>query len=699
MATKTPHKKPKKKEPLPDVMAEYAGLARDVNVRQFVLDVVGKGVPDVDVSESMISGEIHRSIDGASEVTITVHDQGRNIIQSGILQDSKGRLRAVDVELDGMWFRLTGISKQGDDLSIKMEDRRINRLRTKMGPRKAASRAKVTRAQYILSLVRSVKADKRAPVFIYELKKKQKVAPATSAQKKKTRKSRDKQQEKDAERGRGFPDNLHIDGVNKGQLDNIEVYLDECELLRASELAVLSGLVAGFGESQWSKAAKDWKTGRHQGVFQANQDFNGPGGPIPPSDLEGQSHHYLVGGRSFRAGGAIRAARDHPDWTPGAIALYVEVSDASGASHYDKHIGKARKILRAWGGATGGNSDGSQTTTDKTYYKTYEFKVDEDENYWDAIQRMADEVKWRAFVSGKKFFYVPEEALIQSRSRYRFSEDTPGIDNIDFDWDYRKRSGRATVTCRIDAWAAPPGSVVEIEHMGPVSEGRWLVEDINRNLFSPEATISLKRKMDEHMEPRPEQATRSSDSEDGGDAGGDGTGDGLFYECDRISDANPPYDYGGAHGPQLENVNSRDAQDCSSSCSLALYRAGLFGDRKVAIVSGAFASSWGKPGKGSEFTVWANGGHVWIEFHGDNEGWRFDTSPKAGDSNSEHGPRLRKGSRSTAGFTPRHSGDSNRPRPSRGGSVNSGTQRREPNLAGTPESDPNIPWYVPPQNR
>jgi hypothetical protein len=70
----------------------------------------------------------------------------------------------------------------------------------------------------------------------------------------------------------------------------------------------------------------------------------------------------------------------------------------------------------------------------------------------------------------------------------------------------------------------------------------------------------------------------------------------------------------------------------------------------VAIVSGAF-NKWGDPGEGKYFTVWYNGGHVWIQFKHLGQFWRFDTSAY-GDGGS--GPRVRKTSRPTAGFQSRH---------------------------------------------
>ncbi len=476
---------------------ELAGLSDDVEIARFLLDVLGKA-DDFDIADSIIAGEVTRTIQGASQVTITVHDKERKILQSGILQDSDGELRAVDVRLDGMDFRVVAINKQTDDLVLTFEDVDVARLRAKMGPRKAASRAKVTRAQYVLTLVRSVKA-RRIPVVIHELKKKQPIAAPNESQTRRLKKAKDRDAERDATRGSGFDSNTKIQGVTKGQLENIAVFLEESELLSAPERAQLAGLVAGFGESNWSKAAKN---GNHVGVFQSNQ--------IPASDLRGQSHYFLIGGRSFRAGGAIKAAKDNPNWTVGRIASHVEISDASGA-HYDKHRGTARKVLDAW---SGGSGSATSSRANSTYYKRYEFKVEKKENYWDAIQRLAKQVEWRAFMSGGTFYFISETDLFKSRGRYRFSELSDGIVNIDFSQDVRKKIDKATVTARIHRWAVPPGTVVIIDDLGTGS-GRWLVETIRRNLFSAEATIELKKPTLKRKEPRSEIATRSAKGEVG----------------------------------------------------------------------------------------------------------------------------------------------------------------------------------------
>lgn len=474
----------------PEIATLHGG---DLAVKEFILDTVQKGAPDIDVTESIIAGEILLTMEGAPQVTVTVHDQARKIIKSGAFWDEDGELRAADVKLDGLWWRLIKIQKQGDDLVFAFEDRNVTWLRGKRGPRKIGARSKVTRAQAVLVLVRAVQ-QKRILWTIPELKKKQPIAKTTPGERKRAAK------ESDDDRSPGFDHKIKIDGVSKGQLENIQVFMREADRLNAPELAVQAGICAGFGESNWSKAAVDHIYHTHKGVFQSDQ--------IPPNDLQAQSHHFLVGGRSFKAGGAIGAAKAHPNWTPGQIALYVEISDASGASFYDKFLPRAKRIIEAWGGGTGSIAEQDE------YYKQYVFEVEKDETYWDAIQRMAQEVNWRAFFSGGRFYYMSEQRLYGSRARYRISERDAGVTNIDFDQDYRKKIATARVECRLDRWQAPPGTVVVVEGLNSTGSDRWLVESVRRNLFSPDAEINLKRPMRKRKEPRSQTATRNATGAD-----------------------------------------------------------------------------------------------------------------------------------------------------------------------------------------
>ena len=73
-------------------------------------------------------------------------------------------------------------------------------------------------------------------------------------------------------------------------------------------------------------------------------------------------------------------------------------------------------------------------------------------------------------------------------------------DLIDGDYDENKKSATVTVTIEMSRWTAPPGSVVALKNMG-VWNGRWLVNDVTRSLFSRTGTITLKKPMPVLPEP------------------------------------------------------------------------------------------------------------------------------------------------------------------------------------------------------
>jgi cell wall-associated NlpC family hydrolase len=100
--------------------------------------------------------------------------------------------------------------------------------------------------------------------------------------------------------------------------------------------------------------------------------------------------------------------------------------------------------------------------------------------------------------------------------------------------------------------------------------------------------------------------------------------------------AKTPYLWGGGHGGW-----SASGYDCSGSVSFALAGAGLLDSP---LTSGLLAR-WGAPGPGHWITIYANGGHVFMEV----AGLRFDTGGIRGS-----GTRWQATGRSTSGFVARH---------------------------------------------
>jgi hypothetical protein len=97
-----------------------------------------------------------------------------------------------------------------------------------------------------------------------------------------------------------------------------------------------------------------------------------------------------------------------------------------------------------------------------------------------------------------------------------------------------------------------------------------------------------------------------------------------------------PYRWGGGHGRWRDS-----GYDCSGTVSYVLHAAGLL---KVARDSSGLMS-YGERSKGEWITIYANGGHAYMEI----AGLRFDTSGRG-----EDGPRWRLEPRSGRTFVKRH---------------------------------------------
>lgn len=129
------------------------------------------------------------------------------------------------------------------------------------------------------------------------------------------------------------------------------------------------------------------------------------------------------------------------------------------------------------------------------------------EDTWKCIGRIADERGWRRYVKGKDtIVYVPETWLVAQPSIYRFTENShAGVESIDYDFDIGKKVASLKVKARAARWAVPIGSAVDVYDMGPVN-GKWLVSEISRSLFSLFIDITLTRARPTLPEPVPPPA-------------------------------------------------------------------------------------------------------------------------------------------------------------------------------------------------
>ena len=479
-------------------------LTTDLDLRS--LKLAHKGKASLDITESVLGGEIVRTIEGASTVTITVNDRSRAIRNSGLLGSE------VDIKIDGLWFRLVKVSKTGNDLRLTFEDREVAVLR-KYNKKKVATWGKTTRAAFARELVEEVK-ELKIPFECPELK------PKTVPSKKKDKS--DKVAARDfgygirtpgvGDRANDSNTRLVIKGspASKAQLENCEEVLDvgigmvlPRKLLVASIMTIIvesSAVNVPYGDRD------------SIGLFQQR--------PSMGWGTKAQIMNPSYAARKFFEE-AVKVNRGDPNLTYGELCQAVQRS--AYPDRYDKHRTEAERLVTAYGiSGLDSSGYGSEQANNMTAWAEdateYQFsrghpkqlaggkKGWAKEDSWECLQRLAEEVNIRCFAVSGVIYFIGEPRLFASAPRARISEDSDGVDWIDFDYDTGRPTAICTISCRLDRWEAAPGTIIEIFNNGPVN-GRWLVSEISRSFFSDSASIKVKKPRPRLPEPKQEDLT------------------------------------------------------------------------------------------------------------------------------------------------------------------------------------------------
>ncbi|MCA1781806.1 MAG: C40 family peptidase [Dermatophilaceae bacterium] len=185
---------------------------------------------------------------------------------------------------------------------------------------------------------------------------------------------------------------------------------------------------------------------------------------------------------------------------------------------------------------------------------------EEKEDSWTAIGRIGKARGWRRFVRNRnEIWYVPDKWLYDQKPAYKIKQFSDGVDEIDFDFDAGKPVASAKVIVRSSRWSIPVGSVVEIVDAGP-ADGKWLIQQVNRDIFSLTTNIDLIQPSPELPEPEPQAAPEAAERGESGygpqeqlllSAGGAGGSTGL-----SDSSAPAPTTSTIGSGPPVGNVVS-----------------------------------------------------------------------------------------------------------------------------------------------
>lgn len=503
------------------------GMGTDVELTKLALYLSSQ--VRMNIADRITDATISRTIDGSSLLTVVINDYDRAVLTSGLLANN------IDIQVDGLWFRLTGGDKAGDDLTLTFEDREIAVLRGYSGW-KVANRQKVTRAEFVLNLIREVKQF-QIPVIIPELGVIQPIERYPGDP---------KGIDNTIKKGKGIPTDWNakvkpndkwwtatlpqsVQAVNsqtsqsiyakhiltvkgatatKEQLTNANIILGVGELLGLERKYQVCAIMAAIDES--TLVNNPGGDGTSVGLFQQiDQGWGTYSERYDPETSSRMFYKALVAeDKRFPTNdyGTLVANVQQPKvWQEQHISPYTPYTQE--AEHFVTVFGSPGANVEI--GADAANGSTANGAAANTFYywrgniKTRnKNKFRTPENTWDCIQRLADEVDWRGFFVSGVFYFISDDDLFKQQPALVMNEFDDGIIDVSGDYNRNKRSATVTITANVGRWLVPPGQVVMIINMGPWS-GRWLVTEYERSLFKPEATITLSKPRPQLPEPLP----------------------------------------------------------------------------------------------------------------------------------------------------------------------------------------------------
>ncbi len=665
------------------------------------------------LDQEIVASPITMSLDEAATVTFTVADPSGTLNALALAStDERQLMSGVDVRWRRIWWRITRIERDEQAWIVVCEDRVAAYLRSHRRV-VTASRNKTTRAAFVYRLAKGVKAGGGIPVYIPELREKQGIYKPKEPKAKRAAKSEAVDtsgldgtvwgDQGGGSSSGGWGDaaskiKVKRQTANSTQLQTINAALSEAQELGASERVMVAVVMTITQESNagmvmgGNSIAPDVRGAFQQRTYAQSGWTRSERSAM---DTRASTRRFLNGGDLGAPGwkqkfGSVQASV-HAGLNLGGMINMVQVAGPAAPAQFQQWEREARATVKLWldrnrgGGssATAFAASGPEDA-DRYYRGQYKFRTSTGEpmDHWESSGELAAEVNWHRWAVCNTLGFATDGEMIRGNAVLRISRDLDAVHSLRWTWDTRREASSLTARVALtDPFAVLPGMVAMVDDEAPAS-GRWLVESIDVDpAQSNIAEITYRRPGAKLLEPAPELKLRKESArtiggkgdygvfgDDGKEEGAPGTGDvagppspgsgdvvsRTYAAALQISRQTPGYLYGGGHGPKIETLRGSQGLDCSSSSSLALYKAGAF-TRPTAIVSGQFATSWGQPGRGKRMTIWANAEHVWIEFHEKTyEYSRFDTSGQ-GEGRRGDGPKMRRSRRTDQSrFTPRH---------------------------------------------
>lgn len=496
-------------------MFEIEGPDKDFIARQLHENAKRrkKRIKKVELATAIQTVSLQDTMEGSSTLSVKLADPDWTLLKSGFFDPNEdGRLDAVDVNYprgSKFWWRLTAAGPNAARIwTLTFMERSAVFLMMHHGPVKAKSRAKTTRAEFIKWLCDHVHLGGGIDFHSRELHVKQRIA-----NQKHERTGGDRESNKDG--GIHRRESLTVKGVKAtdAQLNQAARALDVASDLNVPELVAVSLMCAAIGESTLIPSVNSLGYG---GVFQGQVETGGHYFKV--DDTEKEARSFILGTKGFQAGGALHLVRSGVK-DPGEIATRVEASGMD-PDFYGRYRHEAEALVSAYGGSE---------FTSVSRYKQYNFDVgskeEPHETFWDAANRLADEVNWAFFFDGNDVYFDSEMTLITQKPAAVIKRSDASVVDWDYDWDTRHLATEMTLVLICKPFAFRAGMVFKLEDFGPASKGstakpkplpgRWLISEIERNEDRLSSTFTLRQPTKERREPAPDVVESQKDATGG----------------------------------------------------------------------------------------------------------------------------------------------------------------------------------------
>lgn len=533
----------------------------------------------------VVSARVERTLAGPTVLEVVVLDPTRAFLTSSLANE---RSRVV---VGGLAFRLVAVGKDGPRVRLTFEDAVVDRLKHVTGVEKSV-RGRLNRVRAVRSLaaevpgLRVVTPDR--PWAELPDKPEEPEAPDP------TLASTSQTTADPAGREPGFPPGGPGGGLDAEQTAVAETMLTA--VYRATTSAsnevrtrvMVATIMAGLQESGLRNLTHGHSSS--VGVLQLLDIHLGGS-----TSTNGGRRDVALVTRLFveqgftGAGGALAIVRANPSMALDEVVARVQ-GNANGARDYTKHQTLAEHVVSEFlpSGAESGEAGGGSGET--VGRGTAENPT---ETSWEALQRLAEEIAWRAFVVDDTLYYLDDLTLMQSAARMVLSPSADGFLDLDGDADEGLVAQEATAYVTAEEWRGEPGTTVDVREHGPF-DGRWLVDGFRRDLFSPVAEVTLTR-------PRRALPEPSEDSDTGGSALNDvgGTRGPLGAQIAALAARFLGVLHYAQTRPMPASLEPGATTDCSGFVT-TLYR----------MAGAPDPNGQGYSGQGSTGTLWARGRSV-----------------------------------------------------------------------------------------